>query len=254
MNHTLLLASLGAILALDHIMIGQFMLCQPLVIGAIFGGLLGDVNTGLLMGSMVQLIWLSIIPVGAYIPSDYTVTGGVGACLAIMLTHQLKFPPAPSLILALALAIPAGSLAGRLDIWIRRVCNDRLARKAEALANQGQVPPLGWIQFLALVPSFAKAWIIYVFWLGPVGLAAAVLYKHLPAVLVRGLELAFWVLPALAFGAVFELAARDRLQWWFLGALGLLWPLLLVWPEQRWLALGLALVIGAGLAWGWKKR
>lgn len=233
-------------------MVGQFMLSQPLVVGGVFGSMLGDVHTGLLMGSLVQLIWLNVIPVGAYIPPDYTITGGVGSALAIQLAHHLGFPLAPSLVVALALAIPAGSLAGKADIWIRRIVNDRLARRAESLADQGRVPPIGWFQCLALLPSFGKAWLIYLLWLGPGAAAAAALFRMLPEAALRGLYLAFWALPALAFGTVFEFSARDRMQWWFLGALGLAWAVLLLWPEQKWLGFGLAVVAGAGLAWGKK--
>ncbi len=41
MEQALLLSSLGAVLALDNAMLGQFMLSQPLVVGGIFGALLG---------------------------------------------------------------------------------------------------------------------------------------------------------------------------------------------------------------------
>ncbi len=132
MDEVLWLSALGGLLALDHALLGQFMLSQPLVVGSLFGALLGDLPTGLFVGALVQLIWLGVISVGAYIPPDYTITGGVAVALAETFTHRVGLAPGPSCIAALAAAIPAGALeviagAGHNAMWDRAEAFNRLA-------------------------------------------------------------------------------------------------------------------------------
>ncbi|NTV53414.1 MAG: PTS sugar transporter subunit IIC, partial [Candidatus Firestonebacteria bacterium] len=79
LDHLVWLSSLGALLALDNALFGQFMLSQPLVVGSLFGGILGDWSMGFLVGALVQMLWLGVIAVGAYIPPDYTIAGGITA-------------------------------------------------------------------------------------------------------------------------------------------------------------------------------
>ncbi len=250
-EQVLWLSAVGAFLALDHSLLGQFMISQPLVVGAIFGYMLGDIPTGLFVGALIQLIWLGVIPVGAYIPSDHTVTGGITVALTGMLTHQQGFAFGPSIVFALMIAIPAGTLAGKLDIVLRHSVNDRLARRAEAVAENGRVPVLGWYHGLALIPPYLKNFLIYALWLGPVAVGALHLFMLLPASLVSGLGVVFWGLPALSFAVLFELATRDRFHWWTVGAFVLGWLALLLWPGGGWWIFSLA-VVGAGVLTWWR--
>jgi mannose/fructose/N-acetylgalactosamine-specific phosphotransferase system component IIC len=249
-EQVLVLSALGGLLALDHALVGQFMLAQPIVVGSIFGALLGDLPMGLFVGTLVQLIWLGVISVGAYIPPDYTITGGVAVVLAEAFTHQMGLAPGPSIILALAAAIPAGLLAGQLDTAVRHLVNGALARRAEALLEAGRIPHLGAMHALALVPSWLKGFIVYWLWLGPVVWLLAKFVAQLPRPVLAGLGLAFWALPALAFASVFELSTRDRIQGWGLGAFLGTWLMLGLWPQAGgWVLLP---VLGCGVAAAWR--
>jgi len=236
-------------LSLDNAMLGQFMLSQPLVVGGIFGSLLGDPLTGLFVGALIQLIWAGVIPVGAYIPSDHTITGGVAVVLTEQFVHQLGLALGPSLVFALIVSIPAGALAGLIDRAIREYFNTALSRRAEFVAESGRVPFLGGYLGLALVPAFLRGLIVYLLWLGPGALLAQKILANLPAPVMAGLGLAYWVLPALTFAAVIELSVRDRIHGWAVGTFALVWPALWLWPEQGWLLFMLAVIFGAGVAW-----
>lgn len=58
------LSLLGALLALDQTSLGQFMLSRPLVAGTAAGWILGDPTTGLLVGGVLEVLFLPAFPVG----------------------------------------------------------------------------------------------------------------------------------------------------------------------------------------------
>lgn len=249
MDEVLWLSALGAFIALDHALVGQFMLAQPIVVGGVFGALLGDLPLGLFVGALVQMLWLGVISVGAHIPPDYTITGGVAVVLADSFTHRLGLAPGPSIILALATAIPAGWLAGQLDTAVRHFVNGAFARRAEAALEAGRLPNLSGMHLAALVPSWGKGFVIYALWLGPISYLLGQIIVQLPRQSLAGLELGFWALPALAFAVVFELTTRDRVQGWELGTFLGTWVLLGLWPQAGSWVLAPALACGVVAAW-----
>jgi mannose/fructose/N-acetylgalactosamine-specific phosphotransferase system component IIC len=240
---------LGALLALDNALFGQIMLSQPLVVGSLFGGIMGDWSMGCLAGAVVQMLWLGVIAVGAYIPPDYTIAGGITVALTLLLAHTGGNALGPSLVLALLLAIPSAVLAGQMDVGVRHLVNNRLARWAEVLAERGVYPPLGWIHAAALVPSFLKGWLVYALWLGPGAWLAKTIFASLPARFLAGLELAAWALPAVGFGVVVEMFSRERFPVWVVVLFAATWLLLALLPQGLWLWAAMALACGALIAW-----
>ncbi len=249
MDEVLWLSALGAFIALDHALVGQFMLAQPIVVGGIFGALLGDLPQGLFVGALVQMLWLGVVSVGAHIPPDYTLSGGVAVVLAGSFSHRLGLAPGPSIILALAAAIPAGWLARQLDTAVRHLVNGALARRAESELAAGRLPNLSGMHLAALIPSWGKGFVIYALWLGPVSTLLGRLIVRLPPQTLAGLELGFWALPALAFAVVFELTTRDQVPVWELGTFLGTWALLGLWPQAGAWVLVPALACGMVAAW-----
>jgi len=249
LEHLVWLSSLGALLALDNALFGQFMFSQPLVVGSLFGGIMGDWSMGFLVGALVQMLWLGVIAVGAYIPPDYTIAGGIAAALTLLLAHVGGNALGPSLMLALLLAIPAGPVAGQLDVGVRHLVNNRLAQWAEDLADRGIYPPLGWIHAAALVPSYFKGLLVYALWLGPGAWLAKLIFANLPNRVLAGLELAYWALPAVGFGVAVEMFTRERFPVWVVVLFAATWLLLALMPQGLWLWSALALACAALIAW-----
>ena len=75
-------ALVGGILGLDRTAAGQFMISQPIVAGPLTGWILGDMAAGLVIGAILELIWVLDMPVGAFVPADST----IGAVSATALT------------------------------------------------------------------------------------------------------------------------------------------------------------------------
>lgn len=242
------LSLLGALIALDHAMLGQFMISQPLVLGGIFGFALGDMQSGLLIGTMVQLIWIGILPVGAFIPSDHTVTGGLTICIALFLMQQCQASIQIATIVALAIAIPAGYFSGKLDILIRHL-NSRWNQMALSRLDQKGEGLVSLLNNMGLVFSFLRNVCIYLIWLGPLALLLKKLFPLLPPVLTRGFEFAFWLLPTVSLAVMLEIVVKERLAGWTIATCAVLLPLIWIWPAHGTVFLLAAAAFGATVAW-----
>lgn len=96
-----LLVLLGAVLTLDGVTVGQFMISRPLVAAALAGALLGDPATGLVVGAILEGFLLVAVPSGggrfpepghaAVIAAAAAVTTGGGAGLALGVAAGLFF-------------------------------------------------------------------------------------------------------------------------------------------------------------------
>lgn len=231
MEHAVWLSLLGAFLALDQAMVGQFMISQPLVTGTLIGAVLGDLPAGILLGAMLQLIWVGVLPVGAYIPSDHTISSGIATALAIMLMRQFGSELGTGMIFALAVAIPAGWLSGKLDVVVRHF-NSRLARKAEPWLNRYGLRSIDALNLSGLATAFIRNFVIYLVWLGPLALLIGGAFVILPAQVTRGLGLVFWLLPMLPLAVLFDMLEKTSIRWLVAASFVLVWAAMGFWPGQ----------------------
>ena len=61
----ILIGLIGALSQWESRMMGEIKLSQPIVTGLMVGMVLGDVQTGVIMGAQFQLLWMGISGVGA---------------------------------------------------------------------------------------------------------------------------------------------------------------------------------------------
>ena len=80
----------------------SFAFRKPVVLGVFIGLVYGDVQTGLLYGATIQLMYMGGIEAGGNIPSDQ----GLATCIAIPAAIANNLDPAA----AVALAVPFGVL------------------------------------------------------------------------------------------------------------------------------------------------
>ncbi len=68
----LLLAIFSGVVHLDTMVFGQFMFSRPIVVGPIVGYFFNSPQTGLMIGVILELMYISVIPIGIKIPPDAT--------------------------------------------------------------------------------------------------------------------------------------------------------------------------------------
>lgn len=134
----LALGAATAVLAgLDRTAALQVMISRPLVVGPVIGWLLGAPQNGLLIGSLVELLWLARMPVGASIPPDDTQVAIGATCLSVALNSAGSYAYEPVALFCLMLAMPLGKVGQWFD-HLARDRNGKLMTSAERALAAGQ--------------------------------------------------------------------------------------------------------------------
>jgi mannose/fructose/N-acetylgalactosamine-specific phosphotransferase system component IIC len=213
-RHALIAAFWGGVIALDITGFGPWLIAQPMVAGPLFGWLMGgQVATGVIIGGVVQLLWMDITPVGVGIPYD-----AMAVTLLAIFWSTLTAPASLSkVVLALILAVPFGSVFKMMDQWARRL-NTRILHHMETVKDEYLSVALSAAITAGLVWSFLRYAISYFIamlmgaWLwGKIGY-----FAKLPSV-DRGLAMAAILLPLAGMSITLDLFLSEE-------------------PDTRWLA------------------
>lgn len=112
-------AAVALLAGLDRTALLQLMVSRPLVVGPLAGWLLGDVQTGLGLGTLVELLWLGRLPVGAAIPPDDSQVTVAATAMAILLGQAWGCSGWSFSLLALLVAMPLGMIGQLADRLVR---------------------------------------------------------------------------------------------------------------------------------------
>lgn len=144
----------GGLLALDRRGAFQLMISQPLVVIPILGLMLGQLDTGLWLGALVQLLWMSSLIVGASVPPNETLASVVIGGAALL--YARHFGPADVTVQSMAV------LAGAPVAWVGRWLDIRLERenislcaRADEAARAGTPFALSRLPAIGLLRTFA---------------------------------------------------------------------------------------------------
>jgi len=167
----------------------QFMLWRPLISGAGAGLLLGDLQTGLIIGGGVELTWLVLVNIGGAAPPDVTMGGIVAVAVGVLTGTQ-------DVGVALAAALPAALVAQQA--WsLVFMLNTFWIHRQDAAAERGDLKAAERIHLGAFGMWFIAYFLIAfasVYWGIP---ALQSLMDNLPPWLLSGLAVAGGLLPAL---------------------------------------------------------
>ncbi len=117
-----LISLIAVILELDAYYIGMFLISQPIIIGGITGHILGNIQAGIIIGSIVQLIWINNPPVGAFVPPSTTTISFISTVYAVIFLKILSNANRDAIFMfSLLIGIPCGYFVGQMDIWHRKI-------------------------------------------------------------------------------------------------------------------------------------
>lgn len=116
-------------------------LYQPIVSGAIIGAILGDLQTGLIVGGTYQLMTIGNMPVGGAQPPN-AVIGGI---MAVVFAVSSKLEPAA----AVGLAVPF-SLIGQYCVTFLFTIMSPLMSKADQYADEADTKGIENLNYLAM--------------------------------------------------------------------------------------------------------
>jgi fructoselysine/glucoselysine PTS system EIIC component len=197
-------AFLGALLELDEYFVGMTLFSQPVIAGGLAGFLCGDPVTGIMTGSIVQLIWL-MPPVGAYVPPSPSAIAFSAVFIGITTAaSQPADEKHAVLMFALIAGASFGYFTGQMDIWNRKL-NTRIMRAFEKKIEEGGAMYAYLVQALAVLAKYFRDVFGYlvIFFLGTP--LAVKIYDTLPDQIVKGLRIAFWAAPMIGFAVLFDM-------------------------------------------------
>ncbi len=234
-------AVVGGIVGLDRTAAGQFMVSQPIVAGPITGWMLGNVTAGLIIGAVLELIWVLDMPVGTFVPANSTIGTIAATAIAVLGSRGSASLDHIGFSILLTTGMVPVTMVG--DIMGRK-WNSRLAEAVVAMpASREDIGrKLARAHLSGLATFFLKSFILCLL-LVPVGLGATLLYDRLPEEFHSAMKLFVKLLPLLGVAVVVrKLSVRTLDRFLLAGFLtAAIFTLLFHVP-----ALVACLVIGAG--------
>lgn len=187
---------LGGIFVSDATAIGQFMISRPIFCGPILGLILGDIESGLYIGMIMELLWIAVVPLGNAVPPDSTV-------VTVLVTYISIVTGGDSgkgyIIFLLLCLVPAGILFKKIDI-IHRNLNSKFSKDLEKNIEKGDISCIDRITFLSASLFILKA-VIFIFLFILIGQEVLpFIYSKLGENIKVAMEEAFYVVPAIGFG------------------------------------------------------
>lgn len=204
----------GTLVGVDLVSVPQMMIARPLVAGTVAGAILGDIDTGLKLGVVFELLQYDILPVGAVRYPEY----GPATVAAVATAHAAA--GALGLGLGAVVGLVTG-LVGGVTMHLMRRINSRIVHEASVALESGDPRVLLRLHVGGILRDMTRAALVTA-----LGLALAwIVPPYLTGVLTPRGEMVLAVAAiaaALAAGAAgtLRLVGRGPNLAWFAAGLG----------------------------------
>ncbi|MGI6229974.1 MAG: PTS mannose/fructose/sorbose/N-acetylgalactosamine transporter subunit IIC [Tractidigestivibacter sp.] len=184
-------------------------LYQPIVTGMVIGLILGDLQTGLIVGGTYQLMTIGNMPIGGAQPPNAVVGGIMAAILAITLDLEPN--------IAVATAIPF-SLLGQYGVTLIFTLMSPLMSKCDEYAANADPKGIERINYLSMcLLGLVFGIVVTLFFVGGATMGQAVV-DAIPAWLSDGLSAAGGMMRFVGFAILLKfMMNKDMWGFYFLG-------------------------------------
>jgi fructoselysine/glucoselysine PTS system EIIC component len=210
MSQAIILALLAIICALLDYLGGRNMFNRPIITGVLTGLILGDLQTGIIIGATLELAFIGLFAVGAAIPPEMLTGGILGTAFAIVSGNG----PETALLLAFPIASLVLILKNLYYILVSPLC----LHKADKYAEEGNYRGVelmhitsgsGLVLMFGLVVGIS-------FYAGSEQISK--LLEFIPGFVQTGLKVAAGILPALGFALLGRMLINKKVvPYFFLG-------------------------------------
>lgn len=184
-------------------------LYQPIVTGAVIGLILGDVQTGLIVGGTYQLMTIGNMPIGGAQPPN-AVIGGI---MATILAISLKLDPNA----AVGIAVPF-ALLGQYGVTLLFTVMSPLMGLADAAAHNADPKGIERVNYLAMcLLGLIFGVVVVLFFIGGQTVGDAVV-SSIPEWLNNGLKAAGGMMRFVGFAILLKfMMNKDMWGFYFMG-------------------------------------
>lgn len=200
-GQVVLVSAIGGLIALDKSAAFQFMISRPIVTGPIIGWLLGDAGTGAIIGALLELLWISSLPLGGFLPPNAclaTITSTAGVILS-----GLEPGGAPLIVLSI-LTAPMVAAAGAALETKNRSVNGFLLEKAKKAVKERKSQRIVLYNLVGVVFSYILLSLFLFIMLYAVTGILYVLYPAAPPPMIRALETMYPFIPLIGVAAALK--------------------------------------------------
>ncbi|WP_207940414.1 PTS system, mannose-specific IIC component [Enterococcus sp. DIV2402] len=178
-------------------LLGFTMLGRPIVIGPLLGLLLGDIETGLLIGAALETIFMGVINIGGASSAEPGLAAALATAFAINMNAGVE--------VAIPIAVPLGIIGLQVKTLLYVAVVGPFAAKFDAMAKEGNSKGIARLHFglwglqwfiYSLIPFFA---ILFG------STATQRVLEQIPEVIVHGLSIAGNLLPAVGMAMLLNI-------------------------------------------------
>jgi mannose/fructose/N-acetylgalactosamine-specific phosphotransferase system component IID len=192
LGQSLFLAFIISFMGLDF-WNGTIYISRPVFLGPLLGLLMGDLQTGLIVGGSIELMFIGALAMGAYIPPSAPAAGAMGTIFSILAGGNPE--------VGIALAYPVGilmQLVGMLN-WNIDIF---LVTKAENCLAENKIKEAEHWHLSGILVGFLSSFIVYSLAIYLGGTAIGNFYDKLPTWFSDGMSVAAGILPAIGIASL----------------------------------------------------
>lgn len=174
---------------------------RPVVTGLVVGLILGDVQTGLMAGATLELVWMGMVPLAGAQPPNVVIGGIIGTSFAILTQQE----PTVAVGIAVPFAVAVQGLITLLFTVFAPVMH-----KADKYALDANYKGIERINYLGMTILFVMYFVIAFL---PIYFSADAATKFVEAVpewFIGGLSVAGGIMPAIGFAMLLKIMLKKE--------------------------------------------
>lgn len=188
---------------------------RPVVLGPLAGLILGDFQTGIIIGGSLELVWMGLAPLAGAQPPNVIIGTIVGTAFAITTGVEATQ--------AIAVAVPF-AVAVQMGITFMFSLSSFLMSKADEYAENANTRGIDMINYgaMALLGTFYFLWAFLPIYFGAEHAKGFV--DMLPADLMSGLGVAGGMMPAVGFAILMKIMMKNNyIPYFIIGFVAAAW-------------------------------
>ncbi|XBS69046.1 PTS N-acetylgalactosamine transporter subunit IIC [Acerihabitans sp. KWT182] len=204
--NALLIALLAGLAGVD-LFDGLTHFHRPVVIGPLVGLILGDVQTGLLVGGTLELVWMGMVPLAGAQPPNVVIGGVIGTAFAILTHADPK--------VAIGIAVPF-SIAVQGCITLLFTVFSPMMHKCDRMVSSLDWRGIERVNYLGIAILFCFYFVVAFL---PVYFgtdAAIAIVSKAPKWLLDGLAVAGGMMPAIGFSLLMKIMLKKTYAAYFI--------------------------------------
>ncbi|MDD2469670.1 MAG: PTS galactosamine transporter subunit IIC [Bacilli bacterium] len=196
----ILLAIFAFVFAVDFWLEGLFIF-RPIIVCTVAGIILGDLQTGLLAGGLVELAFAGLTSVGGTVPPDPIMTSIMTVVISVTTGHNVAT--------ALGIALPFGLLMQYLGIFSYSIFS-YFNPTADKYAKKGRVDDI--VRLGILITTIYASYFLIVAFLSTYVMQDTMvsLVNAMPEFLIHGFQVAGGLVPAVGFAMLLNVMLKKR--------------------------------------------